>query len=218
MFKLLSLNTIIELICFLISAFCLIKDGSKIWKTQIFYLAIICFTEILGRSLIKQMHYKSNYWLYNIFLVFELAFVCSMFYYLFQSFFKKGKYVILSGIILFAGSYTYDLATHGFWEFNNFCNTVISIFYCFCCLYYFYLLLKDERYFAILKLAPFWWVTGAFFYYFGSTACDIYFDSLVSIQDHSLRKIIILLLNIILYSCWSYSFICRKWVTSVSKA
>ena len=61
--------------------------------------------------------------------------------------------------------------------------------------------------------APFWWVNGTICFYFAGMACNIFFKYLVkdvtSDVSHSARYIVFSILNVILYACWSYSFICR---------
>jgi hypothetical protein len=47
-----------------------------------------------------------------------------------------------------------------------------------------------------------------FFFYFGSVACDLFFYQLFLIPNN-LRSDIYAILNLLLYSCWSYSFLCR---------
>lgn len=207
-------NTIVELVCFLFAIFFLYGDKSIAWKKQILFTGVIFLTETIGIFLIVCVKSKSNYWLYNIYLVIELFFVLSFFNFLFRKFNNKSTSMIIKfGVLLFSIIYIFETFYHGFSTFNEICNYVISIYYCFCCLFYFYLLIKSDEYINLLKYAPFWWVSGSLIYYFGSSATDIYFSKLIAIKDHHTRLNIMLIINIILYSCWSYSFICRKWLT-----
>lgn len=87
----------------------------------------------------------------------------------------------------------------------------MSVVFVLYCLYYYYLLLKDESFIEIKTHPEFWWVTGVLFYYFGSTMSNI-FDGLFNVKIigfATLRYCIYVLLNLILYSLWVYSFICR---------
>jgi hypothetical protein len=56
-------------------------------------------------------------------------------------------------------------------------------------------------------------VNGTLIFYFGSTAINIFFDYLVhdkiSVFSYSIRYVTFAILNVLLYSCWSYAFICR---------
>ncbi|TDO23880.1 hypothetical protein [Pedobacter duraquae] len=204
-----TLNIVVELICFMVALICLLRI--KVWRSQIVYLFLICATEIFGRVLLKVMGQVTNSWLYNIFLVIEAFFVVYMFYSLMAG---KVKHVnIYTGVyvVVFLASYSYGIFAKGFMEFNDFCNTVVSICYCIMGMYYFYWLMNRDEYVAILRFAPFWWVAGTLLYYFGSTVLNIFHDTLINMKDHSIRRYMMQFINIVLYGAWANSFIIKRW-------
>ncbi len=208
-----SLIIFIEITCFIIAVICLIKDADMTWRSMALFLLITCITEITGK-LLKHAH-QHNQWVYNIFLVFEASFTSFMFSNII------GKYInsrplFLSGLALILLLYVYEVIDHGFFVFNNLTATVMSVIFVVYCFYYYYLLIKDEQSIDLQRSAPFWWVAGALFFYFGSTVVNLFLSFLqdVSVAGHNITYFIFTALTVILYSCWSYSFICKKWLTT----
>lgn len=200
-----SFNIIIELICFLFAVRYLLKDNS-FWRLMLVYMGLVVITEVTGKYL-AGLH-QSNQWLYNIFLLIEAGFVGSMFYHL-----LKRKVWIVSGLFLFLLSYALEVHHYGFMKFLSYTNIVSSILFICLSFYYYFMLINEENYHDLVRHDAFWWVTGAIFYYFGGTVCNFLFDYLSRIDSQTLqypvRYIIFCVLNFVLYSCWSYSFVCR---------
>jgi hypothetical protein len=204
----LSIGILIETFCFLVALICLRNDRSKPWKYQVPFLLITVLTEVLGRYISKVLHHN-NAWVYNIYIILEASFTTGIFAYLYNPV-KKHTHVIAIGGTIFILTYLYDLHRHGFSEFNDTNDLVISIFYCFCSLYYYYILLKSDNYVKLSSDPFFWWVNGVLFYNFGSITCNIFFDYLITHEPHNLlRYYIFIILNVILNGCWSYAFLCR---------
>lgn len=210
MSKLLTINTFVEISCFLISLYFLRKENNINWKAFQLFILIICIIEITGIAIRKQSFYASNQWLYNLYLIFEIAFNSAMFS-LFINRYVRSKPYILLGLTIFFITYIFEIIDHSIFIFNNTSSTISSIIFVLFSLFYFYLLINDPRHYSLKSYAPFWWVTGTLLYYFGSTIANLFFEELLSLKvnNHHLRYYIFNLLNIILYSCWSYSFICR---------
>jgi len=220
-----TINTTIELICFFIALICLKKDHDLAWRLMILFLFMTCVAEMTGIYIKRlylsgNLHIHPNSWIYNILLMFEMVFVSIMFLSILNEF-VNSKSIIISGLTLLFIIYIYEILTHGIYKKNNLTTTVMSILFVLYSLYYFYCLLKHELY-VDLKYSPaFWWVIGSLFFYFGSTACNIFYYklSVVTITPkHYLTYYIYTALNIILYGYWSYSFICKKCLTLISKA
>ncbi len=215
-----NLNIIVEIICFGVSFLCLIKDQSRVWRSMILYLFITCTTEILGTYVSGQKQSISNHWVYNIFLICEIGFTLLMYARLLNDYINS-KPIILVGLALLCIVYLFELSNHGFYTYNYYTYTVTSVLFVLYGLYYYYLLLKDDNYVKLKYYPEFWWVTGTLFFYFADTACNLFYNNLKSVMlwnGHHLTYYIFRVLNIILYSCWSYSFICRKWLITTSKS
>jgi hypothetical membrane protein len=212
MFTYITLNTGSELFCFFVAIVSLWRDKRLVWRSATLYLLITCITEIMGIYLKKQ-HHPNNAWVYNISMVFEAAFVGAMFIDLLRSV-KYSRIIIITGLVLLLIPYYYELSNHGICQYNDLTYTIMSVPFIVYSLFYYYKLLADENYINLWRSAQFWWVAGTLFFYFGSTACDIFYAQLMIeiTPKHYLSTYIYKVLNIFLYGCWSYSFICRKWL------
>jgi hypothetical protein len=202
----LSINNIIELICLLCAVVFLFNDKNKVWKFQILFLITVCIIELAGRYY-RIVIEKDNSWIYNIYLLAEISFVSTIFYIFFKNY-ARGRLYLTAAILLIVLVYVTEIILHGFTKFNVNSDTILSVHFCICSLLYYYQLLKSEQYEQLSKLPSFWWVNGVLFFYFGSVACDLFFYQLFSIP-RNLRSDIYVILNLLLYSCWSYSFLCR---------
>jgi hypothetical protein len=223
MLKYFTLNTTTEAVCFIIALVCLAKDTCLVWRGMVLFLFITCITEMIGVHikrlyLADKVHVHPNVWLYNILLLLQACFISMMFLYLLNKY-TNSKRIILSGLALLFILYVYETVTHGIFVYNNITNTVMSIQFVLYCYYYYYYLLKDENYVNLTYSAEFWWIAGTLFYYFGRTACNVLFDVISLLKPEiEITSPVYKVLNIILYSYWSYSFICKKWQVSTSKA
>ena len=206
-----TINTILELICLLIGFICLFHDKEPIWRFFILYLLLICLTEVSAIHM-RKVWSMSNLPLYNIFLIVECFSISIFFYYLFKKYTSSIKW-LMTWIFLFIIIYASEVISNQFAHFAYRTASVISFVFVLASLYYYYLLLRDENSEKLDSYAPFWWVNGTLIFYFGSTATNIFFDYLIMDQfsqfQHSIRYIIFNVLNISLYCCWSYAFICR---------
>ncbi len=215
-----TLNTIIELICFIISLICLIKIKSLAWKSQILFLLIICVIEFTGIYVKgpgdkNGHHHHPNSWVYNIFLIFQMLFMTPMLAHFLRKY-TNSKPLLISGLALLILLYIFEFFKHGFFVYNNTTNIVMSGLFVLYSLYYYYYLFKDNIYVDLKYSAEFWWVAGVLFFYFGRTACMVFYDKLDNViiaPGHYLTYYIYNVLNILLYGCWCYSFICIRWLT-----
>ncbi|OOQ59966.1 hypothetical protein [Mucilaginibacter pedocola] len=210
--KFISLNTAAELICFLAALIFLYRDKSAAWRLFILYMLIVVSTEttaILTRRIIPNQH------LYNAFLLAECGFVSYFLYNMFRPFGYTKKW-LFAWWGIFAVVYLGELYYFRGGEYPHFVAftvNIMSVAFVLGCLWFYYVKLVDEQYEPLMTSAQFWWVSGALFFYFGSTACNVFFDYLAE-YDHasyysSTRYVIYNILNIILYSLWTYSIVCR---------
>jgi len=223
----LTLNTIPELICFLAAVACLRNDKNVIWRIMILFLFITCLAEITGiyvkrLNLIDKNHLHPNGWVYNILLVFQATFFSLLFYELLKKYLKV-KPVIIGGLVLLMAIHIYKLGIQGFSKYDELMKTTMSIILVLYSFYFYYCLIKDDRYINLTKYPGFWLVAGILFFYFGTTTYNIFYEKLASMTNKSKTELAYLrYINstfiILLYTCWSYSFICRRWLTPTSKS
>ena len=211
-------NTISETVCLIVAAICLANDRIFIWRGFILFLFITCLTDYYGLYVGRKTH--NNHWIYNTFIIFESLFTFLVFQFLLDKNFKNTKVLILSALVIFYIFYLYGIFSHGFEIYNYLSYSILSLEFVLLSFFFYYLLLKDEQYVDLRFSSDFWWVAGTLFFYFANTACNLFYDRLYSVMitpKHHITYFIFKALNIILYSCWSYSFICRKWLMKKSE-
>jgi len=207
-----TVSTVSELVCLLVS-FCLVNDRSLVWRSLILYMLITCLAEFSGVYIERTG--SSNHWVYNILVIFDAGFMSLMFAHLFKRY-EKSRFIIV-GLILFIALYTYQLTTQGLFEYDNLTFASMSVVYVVYCLYYYLLLIRDEDYANIRYSPAFWWVTGAVFFYFGNTACNLFAYQFGDYKTYQrLSYTIFKILNVLQYGLWSYSFICKRWLIAKS--
>jgi len=226
MFDFLTVSTGAELFGLTTAIICLRNDQSLIWRGQILFLLITWLVEIEGYNLKKDYVNAlvaktdlphGNVWLYNILLIFQAVFISLVFYDVVKVY-VNSKYFIIVGLAVLAVFYAIDLSQHGVFKKHNNTTLVMSILFVIYSFSYYYYLINERQHHNIFKLAPFWWVTGTLFFFFGQIASTVFFQILSTIEIKFITTYTIYkILNVILYGCWSYSFICRKWLTNKSE-
>jgi hypothetical protein len=216
MFNPFTLNTTVELLCFLTAFICLRREPGFAWSSMILYMLLVCIAEITGLYIKKQ--HQPNSWVYNVLLIFEAGFISYIFAIILNRYFNSRPWII-AGLAVIAVIYCYEFWLHGIMRRNNYTNTAIAVIFIFYSLIYYYHLLKDELYVNLRYSADFWWVTGVLLYYFGDIACDVFYPALtdiIKIPDSSFSYIY-KGLNFLLYTSWAYSFYCRLCRATKSK-
>ncbi|MFA6085507.1 hypothetical protein [Mucilaginibacter sp.] len=203
-------NTVSAFLCFLAALIFLVKDKDPAWRLLILFLLASCAAEVLGVYMRRVMH--TNLAVYNIYLLVECGFTSYFYYHLYNNYKHKLRWLLI-WLGAFSVMYITELMLNHFSDFASVSATVMSVVFVLASLLYYFLKLQDDRFEPLLTSAPFWWVSGALFFYFGSTACNLFFDFLkehdYSGYSRSVRYSVFILLNIILYTCWLFSFICR---------
>lgn len=200
----------IEAICFLLAIFLLKNDQSIPWKYFTVYMFITVLAEASGWMLRTYWH-ANNQWVYNIFAPIQAGFLYWVFYRIYP---KKFNSKIFIGICvaIFVAIYIFECFKHPFTTFNNYSWIFFSFSMIAACGLYYYFLLADDEYKDLATHCPFWFVTGVFVYFFSSSVCTLFFTELMRINiihNISLRYLLFILFNFILYGCWSYAFLCR---------
>ncbi|RZK59085.1 MAG: hypothetical protein EOO91_06210 [Pedobacter sp.] len=208
--RLITFNTSIEFICFLAALTFLIKVKDGAWKLLIPYLLLAFSIETAGLYL--RTHGISNLELYNGFLILENLMISYFFFNLFKPYAVKVKWLI-GWLGVFFTLYIIEIVYSDFKDFVSITASIMSVVFVLASLYFYYLKLKDESYEPLISSASFWWVSGSLFFYFGSTVCNLFFDYLKEYEvvqyNRSVRYVIFNILNVILYSSWIISFICK---------
>lgn len=204
---LLILHDVIEVFCLLFAVIFLRKTRDW-WNSFIYYMACVVLVELTGGYIIK----TGNNWLYNLFYLpvyfgwslFILYRICAPLFPL-----KVPVSVIAAAI---AGSYLLESSQSGFREVSARTFILANLCFIILCFDYFYYLLKDEAFVDIKRHPPFWIITGLLFFCFGSTANYIFYDILKEVYlkyDILLRQYLMIVVNFLLYGCWSYAFLCK---------
>ncbi len=205
-----TINTVTEMICFLMGIIFLFRDKDFGWRLLCLYLLLVCAVEIGGIHLWKVLS-KPNYMVYNLLLIFENLMVSYFLFYLIKPYKNRLSWLIVwQGLFLVC--FVVEMTDNQLGGFAFRTVIVMSVAFVVASLYFYYLMLSDDQFIQLWKHAPFWWVNGVLFFYFGSTACNVLFKYFLLDNTHltaSIRYWIFAVLNIILYTCWSYAFICR---------
>lgn len=206
-----SINTIAELVCFLISLFCLFKEKNPFWKIFLFYMFLVYTVETSGVYL-RQLH-RMNFQIYTVFLIVECVVVSIFFYHLYFKYKKRVALLFYSWLAIFMLIYTIELANNHFKGYPYMTSAFMAVVFVIASCYFYLIVIRDEEFRELSTYPAFWIVNGILFFYFGGTACNIFYDYLahekLSGSSLSIRYIIFNILNVLLYSCWSYAFICR---------
>ncbi len=208
----LTIYTGAEMTCGAIGLYCMAKQKDKrlhlLWAF-VFFVALVEMTGIYVKA-----HYKYNSWVYNLLLPVQIAFFSAVFHYILSAYFKP-RTLILSAALFLLLIYGYEHFQHGVFERHKYTQMAFGLLITAYCLLYYYLLLAKDGYVELTLEPAFWWVAGALFYFFSVSVINIFSDPLkrVLTSPRETLSYTYKALNIILYSCWSYSFICIKWKT-----
>lgn len=201
---------IIVFLCW-ISSVILLRRQRDYFKYMKWFLGITFLAELFGYIVYFVLHQKNNYWVFNAFLSVEVLFLSWFIYKVISPYVKSGNWVF-GGVTIFLLLYCYESFGSNFLDMSMKAKNFASLFIITLCLVYYYFLLKDNNYINLKKHPPFWIISGCFFFYFSSIACDFFFDYLQKINTTSIkpvRYVIFIVLNFIEYGCWSYAFLCK---------
>lgn len=205
------LITLIVFLAFILSLFFLRKDRSW-WKHFKWFLLLSFLVEGTGYAMYFLFHLKNNYIIFNLFLPVEYIFISWLLSRLCSPYFNCYP-VILVGLIITLGVYIYENTRPDFKGYSSNSTIVASVFFSFVCILYFYFFLKQRDYVSITTHPQFWIIVGIFLFYFSSIAVNFFFNLLSEENRKIFRPIryyISVFLNFILYTSWSYAFICKR--------
>lgn len=210
MIKLYSFNIAVEVICFFIALYFLRSDKKAFWRAFMPFLFLTCCTELYGRYSGVFLR-QPNGWLYNIYLIAEAGFIHLIILECIKPFFRKARLLVGISIAIVGMVYLVEsqyLQTIGFYNttFKVFAiNTIVL------CLVFYYGFVKQANYVEIKEYPHFWLIAGILFFYFGGTVINFIYNVLTIeiTPNKTIRSYINHVLILLLYSFWSYSFICR---------
>jgi hypothetical protein len=221
MLRYFTVNTIAELLCFIAAVTFLPRQNVKSKNIIVIFLFVTVFTEMCGIH-IKKVNHAPNAWVYNLLLIAQAAFFLTVFWQLLSGS-KKRNLLIISGAVIVALTYSYEAIKNTFFEqtpidrflYYNTTYTTLSVIIIVYCLCFLYLLMDAEEYVTLGHMPAFWWVAGTLFFFFGSTAVNLFYFIIANMEVRHQQKLttyIYYVLNVVLYSSWAYSFICKRWL------
>ena len=223
MFKYFTIYTSAELICLITALVCLFKAKEFYWRLLIPLMLVITMVEFASVPLkalyrANPIPINSTVWMYNLLLPLQIAAFSTMFYSLIGKYTSNNKPLVFTGAAFLYLFYIYELITNeaGIFNFNSNTYAAMSVLFVIYSLYYYYVLLTSEEYSELKCMPEFWWVTGTLFFFFGTTAVNLFYSHLLkSYPGNKLYLVYISdILSVILYGCWSYAFICKRWIIS----
>lgn len=203
-----AINLVFEFMCLCISLFFLRKNRDTFSKLTIGYLTLVLITEISG-FVWMNIYHKNNSWIYNIYSIFEVSYICLGFYYLLVKNKLNSMWMLVGTYMIFIVSYITETVHHGFLKYHIVTTSMVSVCFVLLSSVYFFRLIRTEKAFNLQYYSSFWWVAAIFIYYFGGTIYNLFvFYAVQYNQGLAILVHTMLVLNFLLYSIWSYSYIC----------
>lgn len=197
---------IAETLCLLCGTLLVGKEIEKHWHWFIIYMLLVSIGDWLGWWMSGVG--LQNQLLYNIITVLEAVFMAYFFSSIFPSK-KTGRYMAFIGFACFSLLFVSELINNGIHKYASDSQIFLCVWLILVALGYFYFLMKDDNYVPLHTHPEFWFVTGVLLFYMGSIGTNLFFTYFYQINIVNFRTIIFTFLNIILYGCWSYAFICK---------
>ena len=204
------MSTFIEAIALLLAFIFLSHTKELIWRTVKWFLLFTVLLEITV-NIIGKVYHRHNLWLVNVFTLVNF-FVISWLLYRLSPQRKINRLLLSITAVVFAACFAYEIIYKGFFEYTVYSSIVSDIIILVFCNRYFYLLLKEDAWIDIPTHPAFWLVTGLFLFNLCALVADLFDEQLSSLYifpDVSLYYLLYLVFSLILYSCWSFAFICK---------
>lgn len=127
---------------------------------------------------------RGNNFVYNCYSPFEVVFLMSIFYIVFDS--RKTKRIILISNIIFFLIWLAEVGYHDFWSLNSYARSVGNILLIGVSITYFYTLMRDLPSQGIFRLPMFWMATGLLVYNAGTFILFVLLEYLVKVLNNDL--------------------------------
>lgn len=160
----LTVNTLAELCCLLVALFTLKGEKVRTWRYFPGLLLIALLAELSSIFLRRHGPTRTN-WVYNIYGIFEIVFVSSMFWELLKGKVKRWSPFYLT-LLLVVLAYCWETYLHGVNRRYDLTNSIFGIAVVLCALYYLKLLMADQHYVSLARDPNFWWIMGTIFFLF----------------------------------------------------
>lgn len=201
---------VIEVSCFATALFFLKNTGNVVWTTIKWFILFAVLVEASLSFTGKILHWH-NGWIINLYTPINF-FIVSWSVYRLSPYNKINLAFFIAANFIFLLFFLLEIFTKGFFAYSALSSVLSDCLLFIICNRFFYLLLKQDEWIEIQKHAAFWFVTGLFLFNFCSTVADIFDEQLNDLyifSTVSLRYVLYIVFNLILYSCWSFAFICR---------
>lgn len=217
MLHLVPFSLIFELIAAIAAFKYLRNEKENPWKWFKWFLLFVFVLELSAYlyAMIPVFHgyeIRRNHFFYKIYLPIETLFD-SWVLFLFSKQYRILKRYYATVVVLFFCLF-----------FFEFCNVSLNtylittdLFATLClligCFLYYYFFLKQTNHVELIKYAPFWVVTGLFFFHFISFSITCFFHELTLIHTQKgfpIRFYAMNVLNFLFYGFWVYAFKIRQ--------
>jgi hypothetical protein len=207
----LSLDTYFETGALIVSVLSYRAIKGTAFRLFPLFLFLTVLVELAGRYMRVVLH-QHNTWLYNISTTLEFIFYA----YIFNRTFHTGTYKRLAGQFMIF----YPLAVlsnmtfiQGFIVFHSYTMILGSFFMIvFCCLFFHEVFLNPLE-LELHKEPMFWISTGILFFYLGDFSYNLWYNILVKYSLDKGRNLFTYINNnliLVLYSCFTIAFLCRR--------
>jgi hypothetical protein len=183
---------------------------SRSLKLLTVLLGLTCLVECFAVLLFRKLHLKTNVPIYNCFMLVEFIFYGMYFKWITESKWLRNTIVILliffSIFWIFSTFYIFTIQ-----QWNSYFSVAESIFVVCLAAKYYQQLLTSKILVSLKSHPEFWIATGMILFY----SCDFPYlgmlNYLVKNFYHLSQKLLYVLdlLNIIMYTLFSYAFLCR---------
>lgn len=207
----LPITLISEWVCFIASILIIRKSHPSVWRTFQAYLFIVVCVETLSYFGLRFKFITTTQWLYNLFMPVHGLFYFYVFSKIIELKSTKTVFILASGLFILS------MLSEGFYQgFSHYffrSYIVLCILAIGFCIMYYYSLFKQVDYSDLLTEPAFWFTAGSLAYFAIGTSVTVFFAELVSLKVKNqipLRAIIMGIVNIVMYGCWTKSFLCLQ--------
>lgn len=204
------INQIMEVVCLVAAILLVNQKQSGFWRSSILFMGLITVANTTGFALERYLQIVTIL-PQNVILIVK-AFYFAFFFSKIYSPVLETKIWVLSALSLFILLFTWETTFVGLKGHHMISQNFLAILIMISSLGYFYFLLKENKNLDIIYHPPFWFVTGLFFYYFGSVGFSLLLNKAMIgylASNTSAEALLGLSLSFILYSCWIFAFVCR---------